>query len=171
MKFKAFLIFVCFFQIAFGQVKHPVPTVSSATPKISWIKVERFNKPVTFVSYLVVNEKTDVDTIRIEKSIARKDALSKHPARKEKGEFSGVIIRLKPQSTLMSLDEIIKAYRIPGSEKNLPIVVDDKYITYPDNLYAVKSSINYVRIQNHYYTKKPVIFIRTTKPLPEHLNF
>jgi hypothetical protein len=136
--------------LAAAQIKYPTPYSMLGPRNRVYDRIERREGPVVFSHGLIYN-RTDIDTmfaIRSEPEIKRLFG-NKHGVENDAGKCMRIIIRLKRRSVLLSLDQILDAYHIPAQDRRLPIVVDDRYQDFPDDLYGIKSAIAYVHIQKH----------------------
>jgi|GEM_PF-4780557 len=164
MKKNLLLVFMFLSHVSFAQIKYGVFALGPKTQR-SWKQIDQKGKSPLLITFLVCNRNEDFDSISVVADWDQLEKLSKDI--KEKGRFSGITYHLKQGKSLMSMDDIMKVFHIAEKDRKLPIVVDDKYMDYPDDLYAVKSAIASVQVQKHWYTQQPVIYIRSTNPLPE----
>lgn len=128
----------------------------------SWSLIERHNLPSIYVTDIIFSN-SDIQSFRFLKGEEGIKAFG------SKGKKVGSVYKLKPKTELVSLDELLKIHKV--KEKKLLVVVDGLDVHYPDHLYAVKSSVQFVKVSEHHRTREKVIYIRTFRPLPNPKDY
>lgn len=157
MKSITTLILIFLSSLCLAQQKYKAWRQTETHTNPSWYLVERHNLPPLFSTYLILSE-SDVESTRFITGEEGKKAF------KGKGMSAGPSVKIKPSAKLLSLDELLKIYKVKA--KNLTIVVDGLDVYFPDLLYASKSAVQFVKISDHHRIKEIVIYIRTFRPLP-----
>lgn len=147
-----------------AQQKYKAKQDPEAPANIFWYLVERHKLPSIYATnVLFPNSDIEPGSWRLVRGEDGKKVFG------SKGKKVGVIFKLKPNTELVSIDELLKLYKV--KERKLPVLIDGLDCHFPDHLYAVKSSIQFVKISEHPRTRDKVVYIRTFRPLPNPKDY
>lgn len=124
-----------------------------------YIIVEQEGQPTHFSSFLVKDKVLPSD----QRFIRREEALKRYQHKVNSG--SALIVKLLPNAKVYTLHELFKRYNVSPKYHNLPVVVDEILVRYPQSLLAVNSAIVYIKPVSNWRSIGNVLYIRTVNPI------
>jgi hypothetical protein len=60
-----------------------------------------------------------------------------------------IVLKLKPGTKLLTLNNVFNLYKINLNDRNLPVEVDEKKVDFPETMLISQNQIDFVKVINH----------------------